>query len=328
MLAVPGFDDNLTGRIDDEWPDALRSALQSNDTMDQEHDLDFHEFGGILKSVLGGASNLAFCRLPCAIWCVLLSSLTDKSLLARREYRNEVNLGACCFPAAPEGGLELLRRLGAQGMDIRSINRCNCGELYAIGNCGQPDQVGRCPACGNAIGGTGHQYVNGPQFVAAVPQSGNINVGSHVDRGESDVVRGIDVNWFVADQGYRERHLEPLEYRILCLLLLIPLAVFSPQRERRCTQLKLHWEAFKLVSGSCSDTDAQHLMLGILVGAAQQPNLLRGLAMADCDFGNVSARAKAEATFCTALRNVLEMIGGQPAKIVQDVQARIKDAGR
>jgi hypothetical protein len=83
--------------------------------MDQEHDLDFHEFGGILKSVLGGASNLAFCRLPCAIWCVLLSSLTDKSLLARREYRNEVNLGACCFPAAPEGGLELLRRLGAPG---------------------------------------------------------------------------------------------------------------------------------------------------------------------------------------------------------------------
>jgi hypothetical protein len=328
MLAVPGFDDNLTGRIDDEWPNALRSALQLDDTIDQEHDLDFHEFGGILKSALGGASNLAFCRLPCAIWCVLLSSLADKSLLARREYRNEVNLGACCFPAAPEGGLELLRRLGAQGMDIRSINRCNCGELYAIGDCGQPDQVGRCPACGNAIGGTGHQYVNGPQFVAAVPQAGNTNVGSHVDRGESDVVRGIDINWFEAGQGYRERHLEPLEYRILCLLLLMPLAVFSPQRERRCTQLKLHWEAFKLVSGSCSDTDAQHLMLGILVGAAQQPNLLRGLAMADCDFGNVSARAKAEATFCTALRNVLEMIGGQPAKIVHDVQARIKDAGR
>jgi hypothetical protein len=67
-------------------------------------------------------------------------------------------------------------------------------------------------------------------------------------------------------------------------------------------------------------------MLGILVGAAQQPNLLRGLAMADCNCGNVSARAKAEATFCTALRNVLKMIGGQPDKIVRDVQARIKDA--
>ncbi len=50
--------------------------------------------------------------------------------------------------------------------------------------------------------------------------------------------------------------------------------------------------------------------------------------MADCDFGNVSARAKAEATFSTALRNVLEMIGDQPDKIVHDVQARIKDADR
>ena len=320
LLAVPGFDESLTGAIDEEWANALRSALQLDDTWDQEDD--------ILKTVLRGNCDLAFCRLPCAIWCVLLSSLANKEcFLATREYRTEVNLGARCFPAAPEGGLELLRRLGAQGMDIRSINRCNCGELYAIGNCGQPDQVGRCPGCGNAIGGTGHQYVNGPQFVAAVPHAGNVQVGRYVDSGESDVVRGIDVNWFQAGQGYRERNLGPLEYRILCLLLLMPLAVFSPQRERRCAQLRQHWEAFKLVSGMASDTDAQHLLLGILVCAAQEPQLLQGLAMAGSDFGSVGARTNTEAVFCTALGNVFNVIG-QPEKIVHDVQARIAGADR
>ncbi|XP_033103629.1 E3 ubiquitin-protein ligase rnf213-alpha-like [Anneissia japonica] len=33
---------------------------------------------------------------------------------------------------------------------------CKCGYLYAIGDCGQPDQEGNCPDCKNKIGGQWH----------------------------------------------------------------------------------------------------------------------------------------------------------------------------
>jgi hypothetical protein len=191
-------------------------------------------------------------------------------------------------------------------------------------------EVGQCPSCKRPIGGTNHAYVNGPQFVGAVEQAGNLAISGHVDRGETDVVRGIDINWFEAGNGYCERGLEPLEYRILCLLLLIPLAVFSPQRKNRCQQLRRHWEAFKLVSGMSSDTEAQHLLLGILVRSAQKPvgqpvqkELFEALAMARCDFGNLGARTATETSFRMALRTALN--GDQPHKIVAEVQARIKD---
>ena len=34
--------------------------------------------------------------------------------------------------------------------------RCDCGFRYFIADCGNPAEVGRCPQCGNAIGGLGH----------------------------------------------------------------------------------------------------------------------------------------------------------------------------
>jgi hypothetical protein len=323
LLAIPGLQDFLNGNVDDDWPNAIQSALQLDWPSEDE-------FRDKLKSAFRGTSDLAFCRLPAAIWCSLLSSLADKDcFLATKEFVNEVNLDQYFFPGAPEGGVELLRRLGV-GLGVRSINRCSCGELYAIGECGKPMEVGQCPSCKRPIGGTNHAYVNGPQFVGAVEQAGNLAISGHVDRGETDVVRGIDINWFEAGNGYCERGLEPLEYRILCLLLLIPLAVFSPQRKNRCQQLRRHWEAFKLVSGMSSDTEAQHLLLGILVRSAQKPvgqpvqkELFEALAMARCDFGNLGARTATETSFRMALRTALN--GDQPHKIVAEVQARIKD---
>lgn len=35
--------------------------------------------------------------------------------------------------------------------------RCPNGHVYVIGECGQAMQRGRCPECGAAIGGAGHQ---------------------------------------------------------------------------------------------------------------------------------------------------------------------------
>jgi hypothetical protein len=317
LLAIPRLDENLNGNVDDDWPNALQLALQLDCAFKD------HGFRDKLKSALSGTSDLAFCRLPTAIWCSLLSSLADKGcFLATKEYRNEVNLGKYFFPGAPEGPIEWLRRVGVD-IKVRSINRCSCGSLYVMENCGKPWVVGVCPSCKGPIGGTDHKYVNGNTFVGAVEQDGNLEIRDFVDRGETDVVRGIDINWFEPGNGKKERGLEPLEYRILCLLLLIPLAVFSPQRKDRCQQLRRHWEAFKQVSEMSSDTEAQHLLLGILVRSAQKTELVEALVMARCDFGNVAARMATETSFGKALRTALN--GDQPHKIVAEVQARIKD---
>ena len=209
-------------------------------------------------------------------------------------------------------------------MGVRSINQCVCGELYTIGDCGKPMDIGRCSSCRRSIGGTNHQYVNGQnQGVSVIEQQGNLAIAGITDAGRSDIVRGLDINWFQEGQDYRERELEPLEYRVLCLLLLIPLAVFSPRTERRA-QLGKHWNAFRVVSGSASDTDAQHLLLGILVRLAQhKPDLIGSLAMAKFNFTRPQERADAENSFRIALREVIN--GDTPNQIVSEVQTRIND---
>ena len=160
--------------------------------------------------------------------------------------------------------------------------------------------------------------------VGLVEQDGNINIDGVQDRGETDAVRGISVDWFIEGQGYCERDLKPMEYRILCVLLLIPLAVLGPQSRTRREQLYRHWCAFKLASGTCSDTDAQHLLLGILI-RAQQNSAIEGLAMARCDFRDLAARSSAEGSFRNALRTALspnERV--KPGDVIAEVQARIK----
>jgi len=38
------------------------------------------------------------------------------------------------------------------------------GHVYAIGDCGGANQIGRCPECKATIGGTSHQLTAGNQF--------------------------------------------------------------------------------------------------------------------------------------------------------------------
>ena len=41
------------------------------------------------------------------------------------------------------------------------LYECSCGYLYTIGNCTKPAVIGKCPKCGNNIGGTGYVLVDG-----------------------------------------------------------------------------------------------------------------------------------------------------------------------
>jgi hypothetical protein len=329
LLAVPHFQENLKDDIDEDWPNALDTALRREDSMQTAYES--AEFARQLKKALDDPDDeheLAFCRLPCAIWCVLLRTLEDKAcLIATQDYRDESNLDKYFFPGAPDGPMEMMRRLGPVA-GFRTLNRCPCGEIYAIGECGRPMEVSQCTSCRRQIGGTAHNFVNGHnQGVAVIQQQGNLNVPGIHDQGQTDDVQGIHILWFQDGFGYRERDLEPLEYRILCLLLLMPLAAFSPRKEDgqkvRRAQLRKHWDAFKLVSGRFSDTEAQHFLIGILVRASGRPRLLEQLAMSGCDFTRKEARADTEESFTSALKMIMN--GDSIDNIVADVQASIND---
>lgn len=47
------------------------------------------------------------------------------------------------LPAQPPGELEMVRTLQQQ-MGITTVNRCECGEIYGIGDCGMPNGAGQC----------------------------------------------------------------------------------------------------------------------------------------------------------------------------------------
>ena len=56
----------------------------------------------------------------------------------------------------------IMKALTANGVSPRGAFReCSCGYIYAIGECGQPMVIGRCPECGTRIGGRDHQDVVG-----------------------------------------------------------------------------------------------------------------------------------------------------------------------
>ena len=317
LCAVPGFDGSCDCGV--AWPRALARTLvgDGSDVCEDE------DFGSHLRVVLVD-TDLAFCRLACAIWCVQLLALQyagTGNALACSSFIND-NLDALFCPGAPEGAHEMLRRLG-QRMGFRTLNRCRCGELYAIGECGRPSQVSRCAACGENIGGEDHVWLAGNEGVDVFEQAGNRHVVGIRERMDNDAVRGISLDWFVGGVGYCERDMSPLEYRLLSVLLLIPLAVLSesPRRPDRLAQLRRHWDAFKEVSGTASDTDAQHLILGLLV-RANQAGTAADLAMAGFDFQQLEARAGAEAAFCKGVRAAL---GADDVKsVLKEVQDRIK----
>jgi hypothetical protein len=66
--------------------------------------------------------------------------------------------------------------------------KCPKGHIYAIGDCGGANQVGKCPECGAAIGGTSHQLLPGNQHAGYVDNS------SHAAWTEGANLANYDVN--------------------------------------------------------------------------------------------------------------------------------------
>ena len=299
LVILPGFETALEGQsLDEGWPLALEATLSL--TSKKEVTAAWRQ--RLVTAVEDDA--LAFCRLPAAAWCFALRISAPLSVLSSEGFLNEVGLGQLYMPASPEGSIAMLRRLAPQ-LGITSVNRCSCGHIYGIGECGQPMQARACPECGKLIGGTHHQWAHG------------MNQG--VANGD-DTVRGLPITWFCDGEGYTERDLRPLEYRVLAVLLLLPLAVFSQQARARQVQLRRHWEMMRKVAGLSSDTDAQHFLMGILarciIGEAQ--GTFSGLALAGFSFTTEAERAPAEREFAARFRVV--MGGSSPRDIVANVQ--------
>ncbi|KAF1948505.1 hypothetical protein CC80DRAFT_431428 [Byssothecium circinans] len=52
---------------------------------------------------------------------------------------------------------------GVRGIATNARHWYNCenGHSFAIGECGMPMPIARCPECGARIGGRNHQFVSG-----------------------------------------------------------------------------------------------------------------------------------------------------------------------
>jgi hypothetical protein len=59
-------------------------------------------------------------------------------------------------------------------------NRQKTGHYYFIGDCGQANQLGRCPDCGEAIGGTGHRLVGTSSDAATELTNAGMPTAPHI----------------------------------------------------------------------------------------------------------------------------------------------------
>lgn len=55
-------------------------------------------------------------------------------------------------------------------LDVTSLNECECGYRYFIGNCGKPNAEAKCPQCGVVIGGTSHNYANAKNKIISLEE--------------------------------------------------------------------------------------------------------------------------------------------------------------
>lgn len=272
-----------------------------------EHDVNSDTNSG---ATLATNSGLEFCLQPLLLWNVMLLTLAPESQLASEDFCNDRHTSNELVPAVNGGMVEMIRKMRAE-LGINSINQCPCGYIYGIGECGQPMETRRCPQCGSPIGGTNHNWATG------------VNQGTGMANYNDDE-KGIPLHWVISGAGYTERDLSPLQYRLLSVLVLFPLAVFSPRRSERIDQLRKHWKELKEVSKLSSDTQAQHWMLGILHRAfLRGPGSVAALAMSGHAWSSSDGRRQAEVQFARELQQVLG--ADSPVLLVENVQKQLND---
>lgn len=255
---------------------------------------------GLTGEVVELIPNMSMCEAPALLWNALICpggclSQTLKetsggfSLPAYSE-----TLQSSILPGIMFSNIELVEQIAG----VSSVNKCKCGEYYGIGECGGPKEISRCPNCHREIGGTGHKLVEDShridfydQPILGIPHDLEISLVPH----------------------HTERDLQPVEYRILWLLMLFPLinSQYCDNREARAKQMATAWGAFKNTVGLSTDIEASAALVTLMVGAAKfQDN---PLSLADKNFmkpGNEASagrfRGGLEREFSKRLRQICD----------------------
>eukprot|EP00960_Hanusia_phi_P021601 639448-Hanusia_phi.AAC.1 len=113
-----------------------------------------------------------------------------------------------------------------------------------------------------------------------------------------------------------------MEYRLLSVLLLIPLAIWSPRRKERKEQLAKHWAELKVACGLNSDTDTQLYVIGVMK---------RAMMMNCCDFalsGHAFRDASDRNSFENAFSRTFQRVMGREScqKVIAEVSALIESS--
>ena len=58
-------------------------------------------------------------------------------------------------------GYELFQEFKKLNKEVTKFYKCSNGHLYTIGDCTKPAVTGKCPTCGDTIGGADHQLAAG-----------------------------------------------------------------------------------------------------------------------------------------------------------------------
>eukprot|EP00397_Hematodinium_sp_SG-2012_P000040 GEMP01000040.1.p1 GENE.GEMP01000040.1~~GEMP01000040.1.p1 ORF type:complete len:3817 (+),score=1018.01 GEMP01000040.1:35-11485(+) len=217
LMAIDGFLEEYQRSDEDEWLHPLENALGLHD----------HSGDPALFEQWTLQLEYENIRVMSAVWFAALSSPAARTSPLGRNPRGMDNADRLYLPAQPDSRLAILR---AQLTNQDSINRCQCGFLYIILNCGRPAAVGRCPDCHQEIGGRGHQHLPGNTLVHHnAPDEGSFGVANDVNDDPRHSVRGLN----------------PLCYRLINVLILFPLALradgaVNPERYRAlCAHLRI-----------------------------------------------------------------------------------------
>ncbi|PKK68874.1 hypothetical protein RhiirC2_867041 [Rhizophagus irregularis] len=97
--------------------------------------------------------------------------------------------------------------------------QCKCGYVYLIGDCGQANGRGKCPECGNMIGGMNHVSEAGNTRLDNAPI--RTNLVAKDEKGYIAEAENEDIN-------HNVRNLPPASYRILHLFVHSIIGVWAP----------------------------------------------------------------------------------------------------